>query len=424
MKNSFAWACAGVGLFAVLNAPQAAIAPPEPTADQGTTFDAWVGDQQTYDDNLYRLPSTSPAPTTLAPGATRADTFNTISLGGQGQVTAGRQLFKLEARTDYNRFINNVDLSNTSYDVAADWDWNIGSAFSGVAGAELSRALASFSEIRFFGKDLVKSNSYFVNGRYQLGPHWALIGNFNRSTFDHSAETLSYNNFRANLIMGGVEYATEVDDTVSFRYTYYEGRYPDNFALGAVDGVGGTFVDSDYIEHFPQMFIKYGITDKVLFNGNIGHLKRQYQTVDTGSYTGVIWRVRFDYQATEKVSVAARSWHEVHAYNVSAADYFVSTGGSVAPNWALTSKINLSTIFSYEKQHYIQNSVSDVIFGQRDDRIAAQQLNVQYTPRDRWIFNFFARHEKRNSSLATSPGIYPFTYGDDLVNASFTYKFF
>lgn len=402
-------------------AGNAAPAPPPPLPDEGTTFNAWVADQVTYDDNIYRITSTSAVATNISPDAKRADEFNTISVGGQGQLAAGRQLFQLSARVDNEQFLHNGRLDNTSYNVNGVWNWAIGSPLSGNLGIDAGRGLASFSEIRYNGKDMVRSNNFYWMGRYQIGPHWAALADYSYITADHSVYQLDYNNFRGKLGSVGVEYATEVDDTFSLKYHYYQGRYPDNQAIN------GFFFNSDYNEQFPQFWVKYGITDKTVLNGNVGHLKRQYVTSATGEYTGIIWRVWVEWHATDKLEFTARSWHEVHAYTVSAADYFISTGGSVAPFWQATEKFSVSLLLSYEKQNYISNSVSADqfdVFGGRTDKINAQQLNFAYLPRDRLAVNFFVRHEKRKSSLQVQKGIFPFTYGDDLANVSVTYKFF
>ena len=55
------------------------------TRDSPSSIDFFIADQFTYDDNLYRLPSSLAVPVVAGPLATRADSFNSISLGGDGR---------------------------------------------------------------------------------------------------------------------------------------------------------------------------------------------------------------------------------------------------------------------------------------------------------------------------------------------------
>jgi len=171
----------------------AAIAPPPPTADEGTTFHLFVGDQYTYDDNLYRIPASfSPVVSTLTPNATREDSINTVSGGGIGQWLFGRQNIDFSLRADYSRFAHNTALNNTGGDATVTWNWLVGPYFSGQVGAEFNRALASFAETRYLGRDLVDYKTYFGKGTFQVGPHWAIIGGARETDITHGAAAAVY----------------------------------------------------------------------------------------------------------------------------------------------------------------------------------------------------------------------------------------
>jgi hypothetical protein len=405
------WAACSVSFTAVFAiSPARAAGPPPPLGDTDI-FNAYVADHETYDSNLYRLPANvGPISTVVSPNATREDYANTITLGGDGQWVLGRQVFVANLHIDENRFAHNDALNNTAGTATGLWNWRVGPYFSGQVGAEYNRGLASFAELRYLGRDVVDTENYFGNVRYQLGPRWALTGDLRTMDTTHSAQAVAFNDFRDRLVSGGIEYATGVDDTFSLEFHHYVGRYPNNFLLN-----GATFV-SDYHEDFPQFWVKYALTDKTQFNANVGHLKRIYDDAVGGTYSGIIWRASLDWQATEKIGFLVKSWHEIHAYSVSESDYFVSQGGSLAPLWNATEKISLSLVASYEDQKYITNSISTIVLGSRHDKFIAEQLNLYYTPRDKWSVNLFVRHEQRTSNQ-------PIGYGDQVAAVSLTYKF-
>jgi hypothetical protein len=379
-------------------------------ADEGNYVSAYVGDRVTYDDNLYKVPADfGPLNSIASPNATRADYYNTVTAGGSGQYNLGRQVFDLNLRIDNSRFGHNDTLNNTAGDANALWGWVFGSHLSGQAGAEYSRALASFAETRYLGRDLVDSQNYFGTARYQVGPRWAVTGELRTSDSTNTADAVKFNNFRSRLVSGGAEYATGINDVFGLTYHYYDGTFPNSLIAN------GIALSGNYKEYFPQFTLKHVFTDKTSLEGNIGHLKRDYE--GGGSYTGIIWRFWLNWQTTDKLGFGLKTWHEIHSYIVSEADYFVSKGVSLSPGWNATEKIALSMTVAYEDQSYIVHSASLFLLGAaRHDKLIAQQLNLLYTPRDRLSFNLFVRHERRDSNQPQFP------YTDQLANFSATYK--
>ena len=103
---------------------------------------------------------------------------------------------------------------------------------------------------------------------------------------------------------------------------------------------------------------------------------------------------------------------------MNASNYFISKGFSVSPTWRPTDKISVALVASREDQDYVAiQSVLGLLAPPRFDRVTAEQVNVFYTPRQRWTFNAFFRNERRSSNETDS------TYDDRSGNVSFTYRF-
>ncbi len=390
----------------------AAVSPPPPTPEDGDTVGIYVADQETYDSNLYRLaPNIGSVSTLVAPNATKEDYINIASLGGDGQWIAGRQAFHLDLLAEENRFAHNDELNNTSVDAKFRWDWRVGPYFSGQAGAEFARGLAAFAESLYLGKDLVDSKNYFANGRYQIGPSWAVFGGVRDAQYSHSAEEEQFNNFTAKSGNAGVEYATNVANTFRLTYNYTDGYFPQDYVLGT------ELFNRNYHESIFNGSVNYALTDKTTLNGNAGYLKRDFLAAGVGHYSGDIWRVSIDWRPTDKTDLVGAAWHELHAYSVNESNYFISKGGSIAPVWNATEKVALSLVFSLENQDFVNSSTSVITTGPLNAKITAQQLNIAYTPRDKILLNAFIRHAERSSNQE----VYEFT--DELANLSVTYKF-
>jgi len=397
----------------------AAIAPPPPTPEDGTTFDLFVGDQYTYDDNLYRIPTAfSPLVSTLPSSATRGDRYNTVSAGGTGQWFIGRQNIDLTLRADNSLFAHNTTLNNTGGDGSLLWNWLVGSHFSGQVGAEFNRALAGFTETRYLGRDLVDTKTYFGKGTFQVGPHWAIIGGAREMDITHGAAAAVYNNFKTRSGNAGMEFSTGASDTFGVEYQYTRGLYPPNYTFDNLP------FDRDFKEDTYRGTIKYAITEKFNVDAYAGYMKHTLPpqnilpTSIFGNFSGDVWRVTLNWVPTEKTQLGFAGWHELHAYLVNASNYFVSKGFSVSPTWRPTEKIAIAFVASREDQDFVAiQSVLGLLAVPRFDRVTGEQINAFYTPRDRWTFNLFFRNERRSSSDTN------FTYADRSGNVSFTYKF-
>jgi Putative beta-barrel porin 2 len=384
--------------------------PPGLPPDAVNTFQLYVADQETYDDNLFRLPpGTVGVPGAVFANPSKSDAVNTATFGGQGKWDIGRQDFEINLRADENRFARNDGLNYVSSNAVGYWNWRVGQYFSGQVATFYDRSLASFGETRYSGKDLVTSLEELGSARYQIGPHWAAYGQIRGSYTDHSAEVEQFNDFHNKAGIAGIEYATNVNDTFGFEYQYVDITFNQSVAVAA-----GAY---DYNEDTGRFLVKYAFTDKTSIDAYAGYLERKYPGLDIGSYSGDIWRANFLWTATEKTQLGVSVWHELHAYVDAESNYFVAKGASLAPTWIATEKLSFTLLGSYEKQNYIGSSSSVVVGGAREDKVDSQQATIRYVPRDAWIVNVFFRHEKRESNQ------YQFTYDDNLVSANVTYRF-
>lgn len=421
-------------LFAGLAASQAvyaydfAPAPPGFVTGAADTFQFYVADQVTYDDNLFRVPpGTAGVPGAVYPNSSQSDAVNVTTLGGEGTWDIGKQQVDVDLRADENRFKRNDDLDYVSANAVGTWNWRVGEQFSGQVQTFYDRTLASFSETRFSGKDIIHSLEELGYGRYQIGPHWALYGQVRGSYLDHSAVSQQYDDFHNKAGFVGAEYAFNTNDTIAFEYSYLHVT----FAEGPPP-----IIADNYDEDVEKVVFKYSLSDKTSVNGYAGFLRRTYPSfTDLDPYQGGIGRVYFNWATTDKTTIQLGAYRELHAYVDAESNYFVAKGVILSPVWTATEKLTVTLLGNYEKDNYIGNSnavVSTgpadpvvvveptevvVATGAREDKINSEQLNIQYVPRPQWIVNAFFRHSKRQSNQ------YLFSFDDNLVNASVTYRF-
>jgi hypothetical protein len=378
------------------------------TPDAINTFQIYVADEETYDDNLFRLPpGTVGVPGAAFPNASPSDAVNTSSLGVQGKYDIGRQEVEFNVRANDNQFANNTALNNVSSSATGAWNWTAGPYLTGQVATDYDRSLASFGETRFSGKDLVTSVEELGSARYQLGPHWALYGQVSASTIDHSADAEQYNDFDNRAGKAGVQYVNNGMDTYGFEYQFVDLTFDQN--LDAVQAF-------NYKEDSGRFIVHYGLSDKTFIDGYGGYLRRQYPGLAIGSYSGEIGRLALTYNWTEKTQFVFSGWHELHAYIDAESAYFVAQGVSIAPVWNASEKLSFTLLASYENQDYIASN-SVIVAAPRHDKLSGEQATIKYSPRDAWIFNLFVRHEKRESNE------YVFSYNDNVISGNATFRF-
>jgi Putative beta-barrel porin 2 len=384
--------------------------PPDLGANDVNILHPFVAFQETYDSNLFRLPTGYIGTiSSVLPNPSASDYISSGTLGAVGQWELGRQAVNLSARVDENLFAHNDDLNFTSVDASLIWDWRAGSHFSGVLQEIYDRTLTSFGETRFVGKDLVSSNEVLLSGRYQIGPQWAFYGDVRGSAVHHSAEDADYNNFQNRAGDAAVEYATDVDDVFTFKYSYVKLTFPNLSEVSTAP--------LDYKENAERLFVRYAFTDKTSIDAYAGYLNRNYPTSSFGSYGGDVWHIALKWQATDKTQAVVMAWHDLRAYIDSESDYFVAKGFSITPSWQATEKVNLSLLIQYEDQDYISSSTSVIVAGERHDKVNSGQLTARYTPLNPLTILVNVRRDRRESNQLQ------FTYNDTLANVSAVYKF-
>lgn len=378
--------------------------------DSPNSIDFFIADQFTYDDNLYRLPSSFEVPAAAGPLATRADSVNSVSLGGNGRWFSDIQALSLNFRADDNHFIHNDSLDNVSGKGNLEWDWRLGTYWSGQAGVSYYRALANFANTAYYARDVVQREDYFGNFRYQVGPHWALYGGFVGADTSQTAVPEQQYNFNSKAGTAGIEFATSSSNTVGLEYRYTNANFQQAFPLN------GAPFNPDYNEETARILVKYVFSAATELDASAGYLKRDYPESRFATFSGNIWRAALQWEPTDRLQWILSGWRQLEAYVDAESDYFVSKGVSLTPTWIVTQTLKLSLTASRENHDYIGSSPSSISFVSRRDKLTSAQGGLIYAPRDSLIFNLTCRYDKRSSDQAQ------FKFNDTLATASVTYK--
>jgi hypothetical protein len=380
------------------------------TRDSPAAVEFFIADQFMYDANLYRLPSSFEVTTVAGPLATRADSYNSVSLGGNGRWFSDIQAVSFNFRADDNRFIHNDFLDNVSGKGNLAWDWRLGTYWSGQAGVSYFRGLANFANTGYYARDVVQREDYFGSLRYQVGPHWALYGGFIGADTSQTAVPEQPFNFRSKAGNAGIEFATSSSNTLGLDYRYTSADFPQEFLLN------GAPFNPDYKEETVRLLVKYVVSAATELDVSAGYLRRDYPESRFAAFSGDVWRAALKWQPTDQLQWILTGWRQLAAYVDAESDYFVSNGVSLMPTWIATQTLKLSLTISRENHGYIGSSLSTINFVSRHDQLTSGQGGLIYAPEDSLIFNLTCRYDKRDSNQAK------FQFNDMLATASVTYK--
>jgi exopolysaccharide biosynthesis operon protein EpsL len=383
----------------------------EPVTADRDAWSVYVGDQLTYDTNLYRLPTNVDLTTLVGPNASREDHINTTSAGLDGQWTIGRQIVDLDLRADDNRFARNSDLNNVSGNDKLVWSWRVGSQLAGQVGTYYYRSLASFVNTTTYTRNLINSTAYYGTARYQVGPHWALYAGVLESQIDLTAVASKSNDNQSKIVHLGTELATRIGSSIGWEYRFTDVTFPHSVVANGLDST------TNYREDLGRFLFKYAISDKSSIDANAGYLKRDYVSTLIPSFSGDVWHVSFQWQPTGKTQLLVEGWRKLQAYLTAQTEYFVSKGVSLSPVWRPSEKLGFSFVFLWEDQNYAGSRSNPPGTENRHDSVSAGQVGVVYSPIKAITVNLSYRHELRNSNEAQ------FKYYDNLALAGITFRY-
>ena len=347
-----------------------------------------------FDDNLYRLPENANAlQGTFAPNIHRSDRVVEEAVGVDGQWITERQILAVDVRVNHDQYAFNSALDNTNGVAHLFWDWNLGAHWSGQAGIDHEKGIASFANTRLFEKNLIDTSGYYTSGRYQVGPSWALTAEVResdtrQSLFDNDSTDL-------HLTSGsfGTEYATSSTNTLALIYTYSSADYPFSSS-------------SDFKESTTRFVLKYNPSDRTSLDANAGYLKRDYASgSDLASYSGQVWHANVHWQPGGKSEILASVGRDLSAYVEAETEYFIANQRTLTANWAPRNSLSLSLLLSWADENFLPTPaylMEDV--AHRRDTLKSQKLTGVYKPRAWLSFNFAIALQQRDSN---NP-LYPF----------------
>ena len=194
---------AGVVMAAV------ALAPAHALEEDQDVWSFFVGGSASYDDNFLRLPN-GVQPVEVGVGnRPRGTWIYTAYARVLMSVPVSRQRFRLDLTGYSNRYADYSYLDFNSWNGRADWLWEVGNRWKGVAFIARNESLTSFADFRDFntGNILTAYNAY-VDADYWIHPNWRIVGAANYRARPATVSHPRLRQPRPVLVEAGVPYVS------------------------------------------------------------------------------------------------------------------------------------------------------------------------------------------------------------------------
>lgn len=355
-------------------------------ADPADIFQPYVLDTVMYDDNLFRqnkqaghvslipILDRNGRPTGQTNNLIKDDVMNQATVGGTVNYPLGRQKLNLNLQVAYNNFVNNTFLNNLSANNRAAWQWELGRQLSGDVGYAYNRAMGGFTNTTFFGLDIITGNNAFANLNYAWHPRWKMRTGFSWQDYQHSAsqrKILDQDSATASL---AVNHTSPSNNSTGLEYNFIDGKFPNR------ELIASTLIDNKYRQHNIRNVSNWKITEKILFNGNVGYSNRQYPDFSQRNFSGPTFNLTLSWTATDKSMLSISGWRQLAMWTDVTASYVITEGFSISPMWRPSPKLTLTAKFDRQMLDYAGDPGLVSRSALRQDTVLSGQVSVAYKP--------------------------------------------
>jgi exopolysaccharide biosynthesis operon protein EpsL len=355
-----------------------------------------------HDDNIFRLSDSAPSPAGVSD---RSDTIFRVGIGLKADLPVSQQRFLFDAKVDNYNFDRYGQLDHVGYRAGAAWKWQAGQRLSGDIGYTRRRFLADLGEIQAPLKDLITEDRAYASAGFMVTPRWRVRGAGDWLKWDHGDGTRDTLDLRVTSGTVGLDYVTPANNSIGGQVKFSNGDYPNRQVFP-----GGNVINS-YDEYEASAVLHWIITGKSVFNARVGYTRREHDEVPARDFDGGTGRLSLDWAAGAKTLINASVWREIRSVEEqgtleqAAASYILSTGASIGPAWAPTSKLVFQLKAVHEKREF--QGDPGPAFGtfpgapgvQREDTFNGVRLSAGYSPRRNLQFSVSAERGDRDSNI-------------------------
>ena len=410
---------AGAGLghhLALAGIMLAASAVVAPAFAEGDRFMYSAGDNVTYDDNLFRVPSGTDIASLGRPQ--RGDIINNSYIGMSVNKQLSRQSFSVDAQLSESRFSQYTYLNSSSESLSVRWAGEVGNHWKHDVSVTESKSLSSFVEIHNFQKNIVTSRGVTVNASYGILPDWSLLAGASASESTNSASSLYISNVNLRSVSTGIQYTRPSGNQISLSLHSTQGSYPNQQVVFDLAGTPLGSVDNSYVQDDVGLNVAWQLTGTSRLSGYTSLTRRSHRAVAQRNYQGLTDALTYTWTPAAKYSASLGLRRQIDSPADVSASYVLTNGLTVSSSWSPTGKIAVQGSLDWTHRAPLGDA-SNVLAGTKveQDHYRTASLSVSYAAAQRLQLTLKMQNQQRDSSVGG------YSYTDNSITAGAGFSF-
>src|ERR1035438_4050252 len=269
---------------------QAADAATAASPSEPSPYYVGVSQSFTHDSNVYSVPS--------GPG----DSYSTTSLLGGFDQRLGRQRVFGNANVGLNRYRDQTQLDNTSYQAAAGLDWETLYDLAGNLGVALSRQLVPpgvTNSVPEQASNIGQTQSVNASARWGGPSLLTLEATLGYSKVDYSAPAYVASDSRAETASLATYYRPGAALRLGLAARIVDTRSPQAF----FDPANGTYQSNSVKSNNLDFLVDYDVSGLLTANARLSYTKQTNSASNVPGFSGLTGSLSLTWKATGKTSL-------------------------------------------------------------------------------------------------------------------------
>jgi exopolysaccharide biosynthesis operon protein EpsL len=363
----------------LIMAPAVMAQPQAPESTDAFQFRAGLGVE--HDSNVLRQPNAV------------SDTAVTAAVGLKFDRRYSLQRFRADVEAATYRYQDHTDLSYSTLNYNAAWDWSFTPRVHGTVSADRKQYRDTTSNtltgVNVVGRRTERTE--LAEGVYELGAAWRALAGVSH-TSAKSTQPNSYDaspTVRSAYLGAGYELASGASITGRFRHG--NGEYTDPTA-GPATG---------FRENEADVLFKWPVTAKTSLEGRIGHLDRKHSGAPQRDFSGVVGDATVNWEITGKTRLMAQVAHDLTATGLPTGGHVEANRFWVQPTWKPTVQTAVNLRYEYIRRTWQSIPLGSPDIG-RNERIQNAMIGFDWQPRPKIAVSASIRNERLRSNLVFS----------------------
>lgn len=375
----------------------AAMTPALGHADAQDGFNFAVGTSVRYDDNLFRLPSGSPAPNT-GRYSSKSDMLYTAYVGVRLDKPYGQQRLQMDITATQYSYRTNDYLNFSAVDYRAAWLWAITPRLTGTLSADQTSELASYATLQnATNRNKRVNENQRLTADWWVDGGWHLVGGVYRlRSIADGGELTAAGNYIQDTAEGGVRYVSAANNTLAAVQRTSRGDYIGR-TLDAVN-----VLDTRYNQNETELHAIYQVTGHSLLDARLAYRNRTHEHFSQRNYSGTVGGLSYQWMPTGKLQFTLATGRDLVAYQESANSYYATNYISLTPAWLISDKTTIRLKLDLSKNEY-HGAVAPTAAGSREDTVRSTQFSVAWRPTRTINVDGYLTHEQRSSNFSGLP---------------------